>query len=103
MITQNRKKANHFNYVFSNLGKFFGSVSHQHYIPGKSEIPLTHYSQHITVKPCYDVLQELKIRKTLGPSTAIIDGQSIILTHFTFVINDCRDEKSFHLNKRKQK
>ena len=66
-----------------------------------SELPLTHFSQQKTVKQGNYVLQEARIRKVLGLSTAIIDGQSIILLNLLFFINACIDEKLFSPEQKK--
>ena len=83
---------------FQIWSNFFGSVKCQHYNPGTSEVPPCHF-QYVTVKQCYGLLRELNIRKPLCPSTvpawAIIDGQSIIVTHLTFVNNAGIDENVF--------
>ena len=51
------------------------------------------------MKQCFDIVRKINVRKPLGPCTvpvwAIIDGQSVIFPHLTFVINACLDENIF--------
>ena len=104
MITQDKKIANHLNYIFSNLGEFFGAKKLPNYNKSASESAPFHF-QHITVKQCFDIVRKIIVRKPLGPCTvpawAIIDGQSVIVPHLTFVINTCLDEKIFPIELKK--
>ena len=82
IINQDKKIANHLNYVFSNLCEFFGAKKPPNYIKSASEYAPFHF-QHITVKQCFDIVRQTNVRKPLGPCTvpawAIIDGQSVIV------------------------
>ena len=49
MMTQDKKIANHLNYIFSNLGEFFGAQKPPNYNKSASESAPFHF-QHITVK-----------------------------------------------------
>ena len=104
MITQDFQTAVDFIFVFSNLGEFFRSVKFEPNVPVKSEFPAFHF-KHIIVKQCYYVNRALNVECFLRPSTvpawAKIDNQSIIVTHLTFVIDACIDDKVFpsELNK----
>ena len=104
MITQVKKIANHLNYIFSNLGEFFGAKKPPNYNKSASESASFHF-QHITVKQCFDIVRKINVRKPLGPCTvpawAIIDGQSVIVPHLTFVINTCLDENIFPIELKK--
>ena len=78
MITQDKKIANHFNYIFANLDEFFGAKMPQNCNKSTSESTPFHF-QHITVKQCFDIVRKINVRNSLGPCTvpawAIIDGQ----------------------------
>ena len=102
MITQDKKIANQLNHIFSNLGEFFGAKKPPNYYKSASESAPFHF-QHITVKQCFDIVQKINVRKPLGPCTvpAIIDGQSVIFSHLTFVINTCLDENIFPIELKK--
>ena len=104
MITQDKKIANHLNYIFSNLGEFFGAKKPPNYNKSASESASFHF-QHITVKQCFDIVRKINVGKPLGPCTvpawAIIDGQSVIVPHLTFVINTCLDENIFPIELKK--
>ena len=58
-----------------------------------------------TVKQCFDIDRKINVRKPLRPCTvpawAIIDGQSVIVPHLTFVINTCLDENIFPIELKK--
>ena len=104
MITQDEKIANHLNYIFSNLGEFFGAKKPPNFNKSASESAPFHF-QHITVKQCFDIIRKINVRKPLGPCTvpawAIIDGQSVIVPHLTFVLNTCLDENIFPIELKK--
>ena len=104
LITQDKKIANHLNYIFSNLGEFFGAKKPPNYNKSASECAPFHF-QHITVKQCFDIVRKINVRKPLGPCTvpawAIIDGQSVIVPHLTFVINTCLIENIFPIELKK--
>ena len=68
MITQDKKIANHLNYIFSNLGEFFGAKKSPNYNKSASESGPFHF-QHITVKQCFDIVQKINVRKPLGACT----------------------------------
>ena len=57
------------------------------------------------MKQCFDIVRKINVRKPLGPCTvpawAIIDGQSVIVPHLTFVINICLDENIFPIELKK--
>ena len=57
------------------------------------------------MKQCFDIVRKINVRKPLGPCTvpawAIIDGQSVIVPHLTFVINTCLDENIFPIELKK--
>ena len=57
------------------------------------------------MKQCFDIVRIINVRKPLGPCTvpawAIIDGQSVIVPHLTFVINTCLDENIFPIELKK--
>ena len=105
MITQDKKIANHLNYICSNLGEFFGAKKPPNYNKSASESAPFHF-QHIKVKQCFDIVQKINVRKPLEPCTvpawAIIDGQSVIVPHLTFVINTCLDENYFPIELKKE-
>ena len=104
MITQDKKIANHLNYIFSNLGEFFGAKKPPNYNKSASESAPFHF-QHIKVKQCFDIVQKINVKKPLGPCTvparAIIDGQSVEVPHLTFVINTSLDENIFPIELKK--
>ena len=104
MITQDKKISNHLNYIFSNLGDFFGAKKLPNYNKSAFESAPFHF-QHITVKQCFDIVRKINVRKPLGPCTvpawAIVDGQSVIVPHLTFVINTCLDENNFPIELKK--
>ena len=98
MITQDKKIANHLNYIFFKLRRIFGAKKPPKYNKSASESAPFHF-RHITVKQCFDIVRKINVRKPLGPCTvpawAIIDGQSVIVPHLTFFINTCLDENIF--------
>ena len=104
MIMQDKKIANYLNYIFSNSGEIFGAKKHPNYNKSASESAPFRF-QHITVKQCFDTVRKINFRKPLGPCTvpawAIIDDQSVIVPHLTFVINTCLDENIFPIELKK--
>ena len=86
------------------MGEFFGAKKPPNYNKSASESAPFHF-QHIKVKQCFDINQKINVRKPLGPCTvpawAIIDGQSVIVPHLTFVINTCLDENVFPIELKK--
>ena len=64
MTTQDGIIATHFDYDFSSLGESFGSAKPYLYNPNISKLPKFNF-QLKTVKPCYDIMQELNIQNTL--------------------------------------
>ena len=60
MITQDKKIANHLNYIFSNLGEFFGAKKPPNYNKSASASAPFQF-QHITVKQCFDIVRKINM------------------------------------------
>ena len=97
MIVDDKEMADHFNLIFSNLGQYFGNINDEvpSFLPGDSSFSFS----PITVKDCYDIINELKPNKPTGPckvpAWAIIDGKQILTSHLTFILNECIYESVF--------
>ena len=97
MIVDDKKMANHFNLIFSNLGQYFGTINQEipSFPPGDSSFDFS----PITVKVCHDIIKEINPNKPTGPckvpAWAIIDGKKILTSHLTFIVNECINEGVF--------
>ena len=97
LIVDDKEMANHFNLTFSNLGQNFGNINDEvsSFLPGDSSVSFS----PITVKDCYDIINELKPNKPTGPckvpTWAIMDGKQILTSHLTFILNECINESVF--------
>ena len=89
--------AGHFNLIILNLGQYFGNINDEvpSFLPGDSSFSFS----PITVKYCYDIINELKPNKPTGPckvpAWAIINGKQILTSHLTFISNECINEIVF--------
>ena len=89
--------ADHFNLIFSTLGQYFGKLNDE--VPSLLHGDSSFSFSSITVKDCYDIINELKPNKPTGPckvpAWAIIDGKHILTSHLTFILNECINESVF--------
>ena len=97
MIVEDKEMVDQFNLIFSNLSQYFGNNNDEvpSFLPGDSSFSFS----PITVKDCYDIINELKPNKPTGPckvpAWAIIDGKQILTSHLTFILNECINESVF--------
>ena len=97
MIVDDKEMADHFNLIFSNLGQYFGDINDKvpSFLRGDSSFSFS----PVTVKDCYDIINELKPNKPTGPckvpAWAIIDGKQILTSHLSFILNECFNESVF--------
>ena len=96
-IVEDKEMVDQFNLIFSNLSQYFGNINDEvpSFLPGDSSFSFS----PITVKDCYDIINELKPNKPTGPckvpAWAIIDGKQILTSHLTFILNECINESVF--------
>ena len=90
LIVDDKKIAEHFNFIFSNLGQYFGREyeSAPIYKAGDESFSFC----PITEKDCFDVVKLIIPHKPTGPCKippwAILDCQQILVPHLTFVFNE---------------
>ena len=91
LIVDDKKIAEHFNLIFSNLGQYFGREYEIAPIFQAGDESFSFCS--ITENDCYDILKQINPHKPTGPSKvpplAILDGLRILVPHLTFVLNEC--------------
>ena len=89
MIVDDKKIAEHFNLIFSNLGQYSGSEyqSAPIYKAGDES-----FSFCPIIEKWYDVLKKMNPYKPTGPCEVpawAIDGRYTLVLHLTFVLNEC--------------
>ena len=86
MIVDDKEMADQFNLIFSNLDQYFGKINDEvpSFLPGDSSFSFS----PITVKNCYDIINELKPNKPTGPckvpAWAIMDGKQILTSQHSY-------------------
>ena len=97
LIVDNKRIANHFNYVFSSLGYYFGQLLEEapHSTAGNPCFRFWVVSE----KDCFGIFRKLGPNKPTSsckfPVWEIIDGQQILVPHLTFISNECIKKCTF--------
>ena len=77
LIVDDKKMADHFNLIFSNLDQYFGNINKE--VPFFPSGDSSFSFSPITVRDCYDIINELKPNKPTGPcrvpACAIMNGK----------------------------
>ena len=91
LIVDDKKIAEHFNFIFSNLGQNFGREYENAHIYKAGDDSFSFCP--ITEIDCYDISKQINPHKPTGPCKVtaweIIDCQQILVSHLTFVLNQC--------------